>query len=149
MRKCSVAARRRASAALATTVALVTLVGCASSSGAVARPEPSAAPSSVQSSGVAAGPVPAGLQGYYAQVITWGGCDGFARTPAERNSYTAPGLQCARMQAPLDYTQPQGQQVSLGLLRRPASGTKTGSLVVNPGGPGASGMDTAPAGIAT
>ena len=141
MRKCSVAARRRASAVLASAVALVTLVGCASSSGAVAVPVP--VPSTVQSSGVATGPVPPGLQGYYGQVITWGDCDGFARTPAEHNSYTAPGLQCARMQAPLDYTQPQGQQVSLGLLRRPASGTKTGSLVVNPGGPGASGMDTA------
>lgn len=138
MRMCP-ATRRRAVALLASGVVLVTLAGCASSSGAVEV----AAPSTVQSSGAATGPVPAGLEGYYAQVITWADCINFARTPTELSSYTAPGLQCARMQAPLDYAQPQGQQVSVSLLRRPASGTKIGSLVVNPGGPGASGMDTA------
>ncbi|MDQ2723304.1 MAG: alpha/beta hydrolase, partial [Actinomycetota bacterium] len=133
--------RRRALAVLAAAVVAVAIPGCASSSSrAVAVPTP---PSTVTSSGKPIGPVPAGLQSYYAQVITWGDCTAFARTPANEKSYTAPGLQCARMQAPVDYTQPQGKQVSLSLLRRPASGTKTGSLVVNPGGPGGSGMDTA------
>jgi pimeloyl-ACP methyl ester carboxylesterase len=92
---------------------------------------------------MAVGPVPAGLASYYGQVITWGDCAPFASTPTNTKSYAAPGLQCARMRAPLDYTKPQGAQVTLGLLRKTASGDKTGSLVVNPGGPGASGMDTA------
>ena len=133
--------RRRALAVLAAAVVAVAISGCASSSPrAVAVPTP---PSTVTSSGKPIGPVPAGLQSYYAQIVTWGDCAAFARTLANEKSYSAPGLQCARMQAPVDYTQPQGKQVSLSLLRRPASGTKTGSLVVNPGGPGGSGMDTA------
>jgi len=133
------AARRRALVAVTTVAAVLTIAGCAPSPAAVSA----APPSTTKSSGMAVGPVPAGLAGYYAQVITWGDCAPFASTPAKRTSYAAPGLQCARMHAPLDYTKPEGTQVALGLLRRPASGAKTGSLVVNPGGPGGSGMDTA------
>lgn len=54
-----------------------------------------------------------------------------------------PGLQCARLVVPLDYAARQGKTITLGLLRRPASGPRIGSLMVNPGGPGASGMQAA------
>ena len=52
------------------------------------------------------------------------------------------GLQCATLQVPLDYTKPQGQQISLALARLPASdpSQRIGSLLTNPGGPGESGI---------
>ncbi len=52
------------------------------------------------------------------------------------------GLQCATLRVPLDYAHPQGPKVSLAVIRRPASqpGPPVGALVVNPGGPGGSGV---------
>jgi len=54
----------------------------------------------------------------------------------------APGAQCATLQVPLDYAHPNGTQISLALLRVPASDAahRIGSLLVNPGGPGDSGQ---------
>ena len=53
------------------------------------------------------------------------------------------GVQCARAQVPLDYDDPTGQHVSLRLARLPAtdSAHRIGTLFVNPGGPGNSGVD--------
>jgi pimeloyl-ACP methyl ester carboxylesterase len=52
------------------------------------------------------------------------------------------GFQCARAGVPLDYNQPQGPIISLALVRLPASDPtrRIGSLFVNPGGPGGSGV---------
>jgi pimeloyl-ACP methyl ester carboxylesterase len=51
-------------------------------------------------------------------------------------------FQCATIQVPRDPTHPGvGGTIGLALDRRPATGTKIGSLVINPGGPGASGID--------
>ncbi|MFG2297644.1 alpha/beta fold hydrolase [Streptomyces sp. NPDC048603] len=50
---------------------------------------------------------------------------------------------CALLRVPLDYTRPDGPQISLTVSRLPATGHRTtrrqGALVFNPGGPGASG----------
>jgi len=53
------------------------------------------------------------------------------------------GLQCATAQVPLDYEEPLGQTISLALIRQPALDVahRLGSLFVNPGGPGGSGVD--------
>ena len=53
------------------------------------------------------------------------------------------GFQCGSLQVPLDYSKPQGRKISLALLRKPATDTSTriGSLLMNPGGPGESGID--------
>ncbi len=53
------------------------------------------------------------------------------------------GFQCASILAPRDYADPGGPSVRLALVRLPASDRteRIGSLVVNPGGPGASGID--------
>jgi pimeloyl-ACP methyl ester carboxylesterase len=55
----------------------------------------------------------------------------------------APGLDCARLRVPLDYDNPGGDQISLALIRRPADdpAARIGSVLVNPGGPGGSGVD--------
>ena len=52
------------------------------------------------------------------------------------------GFECARLTVPLDYDQPAGTTISLKLIKLPATdpGRRIGSLFVNPGGPGDSGV---------
>lgn len=75
---------------------------------------------------------PAGLEAYYGQVLDWTSCSS--------------GLSCAWLTVPLDYSQPDGQTIRLRVGRStmtgPAEG-RLGSLVVNPGGPGAPAVDFA------
>jgi pimeloyl-ACP methyl ester carboxylesterase len=54
-----------------------------------------------------------------------------------------PSFECATVRAPLDYDRPRGRRISLALSRLPASqpDDKIGSLLINPGGPGGSGVD--------
>src|SRR5699024_9069641 len=55
--------------------------------------------------------------------------------------------QCATLTVPLDHDDPAGQTIEIAVLRSPAtSGDAQGSLVVNPGGPGGSGVDYAKTG---
>ncbi|WP_130012634.1 alpha/beta hydrolase [Serinicoccus sediminis] len=72
---------------------------------------------------------PEGLEDFYSQELVWSGCEG--------------GFECASLTVPLDYAEPDGQTIDLALLRDPAGGEARGSLVVNPGGPGGSGVDYA------
>jgi pimeloyl-ACP methyl ester carboxylesterase len=81
--------------------------------------------------GIAVGPVPAPeLQKFYAQELTWTGCAPF---------------ECAYLDVPLDYSQPDGEIARLAVLRQKAGqpSQRIGSLVINPGGPGATGTDSA------
>jgi pimeloyl-ACP methyl ester carboxylesterase len=50
---------------------------------------------------------------------------------------------CATVPAPLDYDEPNGAHILLSLIRLPATdpARRIGSLLVNPGGPGGSGVD--------
>ena len=93
----------------------------------------------------ALGPVPDGLDRFYTQDVRWGGCVEYATTELDEESFATPGLQCARVEVPLDYADPQGATASIGLLRRPAGdpAARIGSLLTNPGGPGGSGMSAA------
>ncbi|MFT4262636.1 MAG: alpha/beta hydrolase [Nocardioides sp.] len=69
------------------------------------------------------------LQQFYGQKLDWSSC---------RKTF-----QCATLTVPLDYADPTGTTIDLALLKVPASGKRVGSLVVNPGGPGAPGTDYA------
>jgi pimeloyl-ACP methyl ester carboxylesterase len=53
------------------------------------------------------------------------------------------GFQCAVVPVPLDHGDPQGEQISIAVIRLPAGdpGQRIGSLMLNPGGPGGSGVD--------
>ena len=51
------------------------------------------------------------------------------------------GLDCAELDVPRDWSEPDGPQVALALARRPATGRSQGTLLTNPGGPGGSGVD--------
>ena len=52
-------------------------------------------------------------------------------------------LQCGSVSVPLDYDRPDGGTIKIALERRPAAdpADRIGSLVINPGGPGTSGID--------
>ncbi|MEJ3653387.1 alpha/beta fold hydrolase [Actinomycetes bacterium KLBMP 9759] len=90
-----------------------------------------------------AGPavVPVGLERFYAQTLDWGPCTGFAMTEEERAEYREPSFECARLDVPLDYAAPAGRLASIAVMRvRTTSAERIGSLVLNPGGPGGSGL---------
>lgn len=76
------------------------------------------------------------------QKLPWGGCVKFAASDRVREAVSAPGLRCARLKVPLDYTEPDGTTVTVAVLRRKASnpGKRIGALLINPGGPGGSGV---------
>ena len=80
---------------------------------------------------VPAARAPTTLAGYYAQKLHWTPCDN--------------GFQCARLLVPFDYSRPAWKRFSLPVIKLPAAdpGRRIGSLVVNPGGPGASGVQYA------
>lgn len=68
------------------------------------------------------------LKPFYSQVLQWSSCGN--------------GLQCATAEAPMDWEDPAKDSIDLALVRQPAtSGDPIGSLLINPGGPGASGYD--------
>ena len=107
--------------------AAVALAGCSASrhaaSPAASTPAaPIAAP---------AGPPPATLAAYYAQKLRWVRCDKI--------------FQCTRLLVPFDYSRPAGRRFSLPVIKLPASNPakRIGALLVNPGGPGASGVSYA------
>jgi pimeloyl-ACP methyl ester carboxylesterase len=56
-----------------------------------------------------------------------------------------PGAQCATVNLPLDYDQPKGPQTAVAVLRLKATDQKNkiGTLFLNPGGPGGSGVQMA------
>ncbi len=72
----------------------------------------------------------ASMRSYYEQRVVWRPCG---------------ADQCATMDVPLDYAHPQQESISLNLVRRPADDAdhKIGSMLVNPGGPGAAGSGVA------
>jgi pimeloyl-ACP methyl ester carboxylesterase len=78
-----------------------------------------------------AGPPPTTLAGYDAQKLRWRPCDH--------------GFQCARFWVPFSYARPAWRRFSLPVIKLPAAGPqrRIGSLVVNPGGPGGSGISYA------
>ncbi|MGW0815765.1 alpha/beta hydrolase [Streptomyces viridiviolaceus] len=55
-----------------------------------------------------------------------------------------PTLQCASLTVPLDHSRPDGKRITLALSRIPHTAAKSqGPLLVNPGGPGGSGLTLA------
>ncbi|GGQ57475.1 alpha/beta hydrolase [Streptomyces asoensis] len=87
-----------------------------------------------------------------AQELSWKDCP--APSQAEGGGSAPSPLpdgdawQCATMQAPLDWDDPEGDTIGIALIRARASGDESrriGSLIFNFGGPGGSGVSTLPA----
>ncbi|MFI5715572.1 alpha/beta hydrolase [Nocardia sp. NPDC051750] len=72
---------------------------------------------------------------YYSQELSWELCD----TP----SVDTPGVECADVTVPLDYSDPDGRTLTVVISRVPATDPdrRRGILLSNPGGPGAAGLD--------
>jgi pimeloyl-ACP methyl ester carboxylesterase len=68
------------------------------------------------------------LAAYYNQQLRWTACDS--------------GFECTKVTVPLDYAAPAGKTIELA-MERLRSKKARGSLVLNPGGPGVSGVDLA------
>src|SRR5436190_4875870 len=53
------------------------------------------------------------------------------------------GAECGMLSVPVDYSKADGDVAQIAMIRFKATGEKIGSLVVNPGGPGESGVEAA------
>ncbi len=80
--------------------------------------------------------------------INWGPCEYTPQFTQPGNDYRErvnPNAQCAKVEVPLDYDKPNGPTTTIALSRLPAANQseKIGSLFLNPGGPGGSGVNFA------
>ncbi|MCV7088290.1 alpha/beta fold hydrolase [Mycolicibacter hiberniae] len=81
------------------------------------------------------------LDRFYSQRITWESCETYTNTSIERAVFAlAPTIECGRLKVPLNYQEPLGKTALIAIARVPARGESIGSLVINPGGPGGSGL---------
>ncbi len=104
-------------------VLALTLASCSFLGGA----KPDTAPSTAKADPSIVASAPAGLDSFYSQEVVWEACEN--------------GFQCAKVTVPVDYEKPDGDTIQIAALRAPSTGKKSGSLLVNPGGPGGSGYD--------
>lgn len=79
------------------------------------------------------------LAKYYGQHLDWQPCAG------------NPGYECADFVVPRDYSRPGAGDFRLPVMKKPAGDPahRIGSLIINPGGPGASGVDNLPGMVAS
>jgi pimeloyl-ACP methyl ester carboxylesterase len=119
--------RPRVQAAAAAIAVVAALTGCTSGGPprTVVQTALPSGPLSVTPSGAQADP----LAPYYSQKLGWRDCgDGFS---------------CAWLEVPLDYSQP-ARAIELAVVKLATTAkSRVGSLVLNPGGPGGSGVDYA------
>ncbi|MCG2622941.1 alpha/beta hydrolase [Arthrobacter sp. I2-34] len=85
----------------------------------------SAPASTGQATADVTGEVAEGLRPYYEQQVHWKRCEG--------------RFECADIEVPMDYADPGGKRIKIAAIR--TTGGSQGSILVNPGGPGASGYD--------
>ena len=116
------ATRRRLAAVLAALAgAALALSGC------LYPMIPEARPSATSSKGADSSGVAAELLPFYEQQLAWSSC--------------TTGFDCTSVVAPLDWADPAAGEIELSVIRqRATSGEAVGSLLTNPGGPGASGV---------
>jgi len=73
-----------------------------------------------------------GLSRFYDQRVEWTACEG---TDMPKD------LQCGKVTVPLDYARPRGGTLDVALARYRATGDSRGSVLLNFGGPGGSGIN--------
>jgi pimeloyl-ACP methyl ester carboxylesterase len=77
--------------------------------------------------------------------IQWASCQA---APSDE-SRIPPGAECGMLSVPVDYAKPDGDVAQIAMIRFKATGEKIGSLIINPGGPGESGVEAAASMVAT
>ncbi len=75
----------------------------------------------------------------YQQTLAWGDCEGGEEGSEELEA----AFECATATVPIDYADPSAGTTTIALKRLPATGDKQGTLFINPGGPGGSGVEMA------
>src|SRR3981189_687112 len=71
--------------------------------------------------------------------VQWSACES-----ASSDDIQIPaGAECGMLSVPVDYAKPEGDVAQLAMIRFKATGDKIGSLILNPGGPGESGVQAA------
>ena len=116
-------------------VALAALLACGGLTACQGETDIKASPATASASAT----VPAGLESFYSQKVSWHACA--KKGMAEATSGQDTGFTCAKVKVPLDYDNPGGQTIEIAVKKRAAGGDSIGSLFVNPGGPGGSGID--------
>ena len=130
--------RRRVSAGVLAAAAGVCLGVGAGVVPAAAAPASGPAPAAAAAPAAKAA-VPKGLESFYSQKVEWYDC---VATAGVEKSADRTGFQCAKVKVPLDYSQPGGQTIEIAMKKHPATGSaRQGTLFMNPGGPGGSGVD--------
>ncbi|MEZ5252437.1 MAG: alpha/beta hydrolase [Microthrixaceae bacterium] len=106
-------------------VALVTFVALVASACTGGSDEATAsAPDTTSVSTVASGDI----DGWTPDPLVWRTCESSRRH------------HCATLVVPLDWSDPDGETIELAVARLPSTGANVGSLIMNPGGPGGSGV---------
>jgi pimeloyl-ACP methyl ester carboxylesterase len=116
------APRHRTGALLGVVAVVLGLAGCTLPPAQQDAPQAvveTAAPSAI-------GDVPDDLRSFYAQEVRWEACEA---------SFT-----CATIDVPLDYADPGRASIEIAAVRAPATGESRGTILINPGGPGGSGV---------
>ncbi|HEV2634341.1 MAG TPA: alpha/beta hydrolase [Actinocrinis sp.] len=113
-------------------IALVSLAACTTNSTATATANvtnPSATAAASGSASSVVGAVASDLLPFYTQQVSWSNC--------------GTGFQCADINVPMNYADPQERTLKLAIARQLATDQNHvyGSLLVNPGGPGGSGIE--------
>jgi len=111
---------RRRIMAIAAILTIPVLAGCGLDESAASEPAPPVAAEAAEA-----------LRG--APPLAWGPCAGAAD----------PRQQCATIEVPLDYQAPRGRKIEIAISRIPSAtpDLRRGVLLLNPGGPGGSGLD--------
>ena len=71
--------------------------------------------------------------------IQWAPC----KAAASDETRLPAGAECGLLSVPVDYAKPDGDVARIAMIRFKATGDKIGSLIINPGGPGESGVEAA------
>ena len=110
-------------------------IGTAATTAAPTSTDQTSAPTNGSASnptGGSQGDVPQGLESFYNQDIDWKDCSNETTT-----------FQCGTVTVPVDYDHPDGKTITIALKKLPAldGDAEHGSLFLNPGGPGGSGVE--------
>ena len=98
--------------------------------------DPSPKPESTTSAPTSNGSSEPGLERFYSQTLSWGSCRDFE----SGDSPLRGSVECAYLEVPVDYDEPDGETAQIAMSRVETNGDKVGSLLFNPGGPGQPGL---------
>ena len=115
--------------------AIAALLVCAGLTACQGSPDIKASPATASATPT----VPAGLESFYNQKVSWYACAKKGMDEAKSGEDT--GFSCAKVKVPLDYSNPGGETIEIAVKKRAATGDSVGSLFINPGGPGGSGIE--------